>query len=127
MRYVDNIPIRLSIFAGTYVIVLIFVAPFIDHLFTSLEDDELIKETNFQILFEILMHVIVLTISWYFLHKYLNKILETLLNIKIKEATKTGIDFISAIALIGLQRNLIDKLEYISLEHPFRLNDLYNR
>ena len=127
MRIIDNIPIRLSIFAGTYVIVLIFVAPFIDHLFTSLEDDELIKENNFQILGEIIAHVIVLTISWYFLHKYLNKILETLLNIKIKEATKTGIDFISAIALIGLQRNLIDKLEYISLEHPFRLNDLYNR
>jgi len=127
MRYVDNIPIRLSIFASIYVIVLIFIAPFIDHLFTSLEDDELIKENNFQILGEIIAHVIVLTISWYFLHKYLNKILETLLNIKIKEATKTGIDFISAIALIGLQRNLIDKLEYISLEHPFRLNDLYNR
>jgi len=125
MRIIDNIPIRLSIFAGTYVIVLIFVAPFIDHLFTSLEDDELIKETNFQILFEILMHVIVLTISWYFLHKYLNKTLEMLLDIKIRDPTKTCIDFISAIALIGLQRNLIDKLEYISLEHPFRLNDLY--
>ena len=125
MKLLDNIPIRLSIFSSIYVIVLIFMAPFIDHLFTSLDEDELIKENNFQILFEIIIHVVVLTISWYFLHKYLSGALESLLDIKIKEATKTGIDFISAIALIGLQRNLIDKLEYISLEHPFRLNDLY--
>lgn len=125
MNLIDNIPIRLAIFSSIYVAVLIFMAPFIDHLFTSLDEDELIKETNFQILFEIIIHVVVLTISWYFLHKYLSSAFESLLGIKIKEATKTGIDFISAIALIGLQRNLIDKLEYISLEHPFRINDLY--
>ena len=39
------------------------------------------------------------------------------------EATKAGIDLVSAITLIGLQKNLIDKLEYITHEHPFRLYD----
>ena len=39
------------------------------------------------------------------------------------EATKTGIDLVSAITLIGLQRNLINKLEYITHEHPFRRGD----
>lgn len=125
MNILDNIPIRLSIFSSIYVIVLIFIAPFIDHLFTSLEEDKMIEENNFQILSEIIIHVIVLTISWYFLHKYLASAIESLLSVKIKEATRTAIDFISAIALIGLQRNLISKLEYISLEHPFRINDLY--
>ena len=125
MKILNNIPVRLSIFSSIYVIVLIFVAPFIDHLFTSLEEDKAIEETNFQILSEIIAHVIVLTISWYFLYKYLNRILESLLNIQINDATKKGIDFISAVALVGLQRNLINKLEYITFEHPFRAHDLY--
>ena len=125
MKILNNIPVRLSIFSSIYVIVLIFVAPFIDHLFTSLEEDKAIEETNFQILSEIISHVIVLTISWYFLYKYLNRILESLLNIQINDATKKGIDFISAVALVGLQRNLINKLEYITFEHPFRAHDLY--
>ena len=125
MNLLNIIPIRLAVFSSIYVIVLMVVAPFIDHLFTSLEEDKLIKETNYQILSEIIAHVIVLTVSWYFLHKYLSRSLEKLLNVRIKEATKKAIDFISAIALIGLQRNLIRKLEYITFEHPFRLLDLY--
>jgi len=125
MKILNNTPIRLSIFSSVYVIVLIFVAPFIDHLFTSLEEDKAIEETNFQILSEIIAHVIVLTISWYFLYKYLNRFLESLLNVQINDATKKAIDFISAVALVGLQRNLINKLEYITFEHPFRAHDLY--
>lgn len=125
MNIYNNIIIRLCVFSTIYIIVLIFLAPFIDHMFTSLEEDVDKRETNIQILVEIILHTIVLAISWYFLHKYLRKYLENFMNIKMKEATKTAIDIISAIALVGLQRNLISKLKYISYEHPFRLTDLY--
>jgi len=125
MGIFNNVIVRLGIFSTVYIIVLIFLAPFIDHLFTSLEEDVEKKETNFQILIEVILHTIVLAISWYFLHKYLRQYLEKIMNIKMKEATKTAIDIISAIALVGLQRNLIQKLKYISYEHPFRLADLY--
>ena len=125
MNIFDNILIRLSIFSSVYVVVLIFTAPFIDHLFTSLEEDKLIKETNSEILIEIILHVIVLTIAWYWLHKFLRSFLERLMKVKIKEATQTAIDFISAVALIGLQKNLLDKLRYITIEHPFRITELY--
>lgn len=121
----NNVVIRLCIFSTIYIVVLIFLAPFIDHLFTTLEEDVNKRETNVQILVEIILHTIVLAISWYFLHKYLRKYLEKIINIKMKEATKTAIDIISAVALVGLQRNLIQKLKYISYEHPFRLTDLY--
>ena len=40
-------------------------------------------------------------------------------------AAKTSISVVSSIALIGLQKNLIDKLEYITITHPFRMLDLY--
>jgi len=122
----DNVPFRLGFFSSSYIILLIFISPFIDHLFTSLEEDKKKKENNFQILVEIILHIIVLTISWYYLNKYLRNFLEKILGINIKVYTKTVLDFVAALALIGLQKNLIDKLKYISFEHPFRgFNDLY--
>ena len=117
---------KLIIFSSVYIVVLIFVSPFIDHLFTTLDQDKIKKETNIQILIEIILHVIVLTITWYWANKYLTQILEHILNVKIKDHTKTAIDFMAAIALVGLQTNLIDKLRYVSIEHPFRIKDLYN-
>ena len=126
MNLLNNIPVRLSVFSSIYVIVLIFLAPFIDHLFTSLEEDKAIEENNFQILLEILIHIMVLTVSWYFLNKYLKHYLEKILGIKVKDATEKALDIASAVSLIGLQRNLLEKLEYITFEHPFRLKDLYD-
>mgnify|MGYP001364000586 CR=1 FL=1 len=125
MKLLDIIPLRISLFSIVYVLLLIFIAPFIDHLFTSLEEDKILKENNIQILFEILIHLIVISIVWYLLNTYLVLILEKLLNIKIKEATKTTVGIVGSIALVGLQKNLIDKLKYISYEHPFRMKDLY--
>jgi hypothetical protein len=40
--------------------------------------------------------------------------------------TETAMEVISGIILVGLQRNLIQKLEYITYEHPFRFVDLYS-
>ena len=117
---------KLIIFSSVYIVVLIFISPFIDHLFTTLDQDKLKKETNIQILIEIILHVIVLTITWYWANKYLTQILEHILKVKIKAHTKTAIDFMAAIALVGLQTNLIDKLRYVSIDHPFRIKDLYN-
>ena len=123
MNLLTNIPIKISVFTTIYFIVLLVISPIIDHFFTSLEEDKMIQESNLQILLEIIIHLIVLSVTWYFLHQYLSNFLENILNVKIGDATKSGIDVVSAIALIGLQRNLIDKLEYITHEHPFRLSD----
>lgn len=122
--FMDNVYVKLAIFSSVYVTVLIFVSPTIDHLFTSLEQDKAIKESNFQILLEIILHVVVLVIAWYTLHTFLKSFLEKALNVTVKEQTRTAIDFISAIALVGLQKNLLDKLEYITIEHPFRFTYL---
>ena len=118
-----NTIIKLIIFTIIYFIILLFLSPIIDHFFTTLEQDKAIKESNFQILSEIILQLIVITIIWYLLHGFLSKYLENLLNVKMGEATKSGIDLVSAITLIGLQKNLIDKLEYITHEHPFRFSD----
>ena len=120
----NNVAFRLALFSSIYIIVLIILSPFIDHLFTSIEEDKKLKENNLQILGEIILHVVVLTISWFYLNKYLKSFLESIFNIQIKDHTSTAIDFIAALALIGLQKNLIDKINYITIEHPFRISDI---
>ena len=120
----NNVAFRLALFSSIYIIVLIILSPFIDHLFTSIEEDKKLKENNLQILGEIILHVVVLTISWFYMNKYLKSFLESIFNIEIKAHTSTAIDFIAALALIGLQKNLIDKINYITIEHPFRISDI---
>ena len=124
MGILDNTIFRLALFSSIYVIVLIGFSPTIDHLFTPLEEDKKRKENNFDILGEIILHIIVLSVSWYYLNKYLKTFLEHVFNLNIKDHTSTAIDFIAAIALVGLQKNLINKINYITIEHPFRLRDL---
>ena len=125
MSIFDNIFFKISLFSTVYLLILITVSPFIDHLFTSLDEDIIVKENNLQILVEIIGQVIIITIIWFTINMYVRSYLEKIFNIQIKVATKTAINVISSIALIGLQRNLIDKLEYITLSHPFRLADLF--
>jgi len=126
MNIFNNVLVKLSIFSSIYVTILIFLSPFIDHLFTSLDKDKKSKISKKKILIEIILHVILITIIWFFLNSFLRYHIKSLLKIEIKEATKTAIDFVSAIVLVGLQKNLIDKLEYITLEHPIRLIDIFN-
>lgn len=125
MKILDIIPLRISIFCVIYILLLIFLAPLIDHIFTTLDDDKKLKENNFQILGEIILHLIIISIVWYLLNTYLVILLEGILNIKIKEATKSTVGIVGSIALVGLQKNLIEKIEYISYKHPFRMKDLY--
>jgi len=125
MSIYDNILFKISLFSTVYLLILITVSPFIDHLFTSLDEDIIVKENNLQILGEIIGQVIIITVIWFTINMYVRSYLEKTFNIQIKVATKTAINVISSIALIGLQKNLIDKLEYITLSHPFRLTDLF--
>jgi hypothetical protein len=125
MNIYDNIIFKIALFSSSYLIILMIVSPIIDHSFTSLDEDINMKENNFQILGEVILHLICITIVWYYINIFAKIYLERIFDLKIKIATKTAINVVSSIALIGLQKNLIDKLEYITLTHPFRLTDLY--
>ena len=125
MSLFNNIIFKISLFSSSYLIILMIVSPIIDHSFTSLDEDINMKENNFQILGEVILHLICITIVWYYINLFARKYLERIFDLKIKIATKTAINVVSSIALIGLQKNLISKLEYITLTHPFRMTDLY--
>lgn len=125
MNIFNNLFFKLILFSTSYLIILIIISPIIDHSFTSLDEDIDMKENNFQILVEIILHLICITIVWYYIEFYARAYLENIFDLKIRVATKSAINVVSSIALIGLQKNLIDKLEYITLTHPFRITDLY--
>lgn len=125
MKLLDNIIIKISLFSSIYLIILMIVSPIIDHSFTTLDEDINMKENNFQILVEVILHLIIITLFWFYINLYARKYLEKVFNFRIRIAAKTAINVVSSIALIGLQKNLIDKLEYITISHPFRLTDLY--
>lgn len=117
----DYIPlIKFIIFVVFYEIFLILFSPIIDHTFTTLDQDKLLKETNMEILVEIIAHVVVLTVTFLLLDK-LTYIIIKLIRVKNFAAYKTTAELLTAITLIGLQRNLMSKLNYITHEHPFRL------
>lgn len=117
----DYIPlIKFIIFVVFYEIFLILFSPIIDHTFTTLDQDKLLKETNMEILVEIIAHVVVLTVTFLLLDK-LTYIIIKLIRAKNFAAYKTTAELLTAITLIGLQRNLMSKLNYITHEHPFRL------
>jgi hypothetical protein len=100
-------------------IFLLIVSPVIDHLFYVDESDKNID--IYKIILYILSHVILICIFVYLLHNYI--ILTYLKHFKIDKHYKNFkyiLDLIIAIILMGLQRNLKHKLNYISGLHPIR-------
>ena len=104
------------LFSFIYVIILIQLSPIIDHSFGEFDENE----SYLTILIEVIFQIVTLSICWYYLHKFIKHLLQKK-NIYMKEPSEKLMDFISAIVLMGLQRNLIKKLDYITYAHPFRV------
>uniref|UniRef100_A0A6C0C879 Uncharacterized protein n=1 Tax=viral metagenome TaxID=1070528 RepID=A0A6C0C879_9ZZZZ len=106
----------LLIFLILSILVLLFAAPFIDHLFYvghRLEDIE-----EYEIFIMIITHIILLGILVYIFHKYLVK--NYMKHFKLSRIFIKIMDLILALTLTGLQRNLIIKIGYLSNKHPIR-------
>ena len=122
MRLFDNTLFIISFISTIYLIILMTISPIIDHFFTPLDASK--NENKLSILFEVSLHIIIIAIVWHTINIYIPKYIESLFKLKINNVTKTGIEIVSSIVLVGLQKNLIDKLEYITLIHPIRYTDL---
>jgi len=115
--------LKIILVAFIYGILLIFVGPLIDHAFTDLHKDE----DNFEILFEIIIHIIAIAIIWYYLNNTILSILNPLFKVKNVKSIDTVISITSGLLLVGLQTHLKRKLEYITHEHPFRIFQFFNK
>jgi len=114
--------LKIILVAFIYGSILIFIGPLIDHAFTDLHKDE----NNWEILSEIILHIITIAILWYYLNNALLSILNPLIKVKNIESIDTVISITSGLLLVGLQSHLKKKLEYITHEHPFRFFLLFD-
>ena len=117
--------IRIIIVSTIYLLALLIVAPIIDHLFTTLDEDIQKKNSNLQILIEVILQLVILCIIWHYVSNFLHYLIIEKINLKIKTPSKDSIGIIVSIAFVGLQKNLLDKINYLTFKHPFRLSDIY--
>ena len=113
--------LKIILVAFIYGIILVFLGPLIDHAFTDLHKEE----TNWEILFEIIIHIITVAIIWYYLNNIILSILNPLVRVKNIKSIDTVITISSGLLLVGLQTHLKRKLEYITHEHPFRIFQIF--
>ena len=112
---------KVILIAFIYGTILIFLGPLIDHAFTDLHKDE----GNWEILFEIIIHIIAIAVIWYYLNNTILSILNPLIKVKNIKSIDTVITISSGLLLVGLQTHLKRKLEYITHEHPFRIFQIF--
>ena len=103
----------LAIVISTFLLVF---APMVDHIFYV--DHKLDESTDLEIFMTILIHIILLGVLIYLFHFYIVK--KYINYFKLNETYVKIIDLILGLTLVGLQRNLVFKLRYMSNRHPIR-------
>jgi len=108
--------IKIVVIILIYVTVLFILAPLVDHAFTSLHKDE----TNFEIMSEIILQLITVSIVWYYVNSVMIFLISKYINLKGISRIESVISIVTGLMFVGLQTHLKSKLNYITHEHPFR-------
>lgn len=108
--------IKIVVIILIYVTVLFILAPLVDHAFTSLHKDE----TNFEIMSEIILQLITVSIVWYYVNSVMIFLISKYINLKGINRIESVISIVTGLMFVGLQTHLKSKLNYITHEHPFR-------
>ena len=116
-------PLKTIIFLVIYSLTFLFVGPIVDHLFTTLEEDEKNHLNNLQILKEVIFHLITISFVWYISYLTFEPFLVKILSIQNERGVKITMNIIRSLILIGTQRSLIDKIKYLTFTHPIKLTD----
>ena len=116
--------LKFFILISLLTILFVFIGPMVDHLFSTLTEDEKKNFSNYQILKEIILHIILICIIWSFYQLYINELIVKIFNIKLTEINNIILNIVLSLLLMGTQKNLLDKINYITFTHPFRLSDI---
>ena len=107
---------KILIATVTYIGVLFIISPIIDHAFSLLDK----TESYSHIMFEIISQILVISLAWYIISEFIIVYINSHLGIQGGKFLTKVREVISAVIMVGLQKNLIAKLEFISLKHPIR-------
>jgi hypothetical protein len=95
---------------------LLVFAPMVDHVFYL--DHKIEESTDLEVFIVILVHIILVGVLIYLFHFYIVR--KYIKFFKLNETYIKIIDLILGLTLVGLQRNLVYKLRYLSNRHPIR-------
>ena len=95
---------------------LLVFAPMVDHVFYL--DHKIEESTDLEVFIIILVHIILVGVLIYLFHFYIVR--KYIKFFKLNETYIKIIDLILGLTLVGLQRNLLYKLRYLSNRHPIR-------
>mgnify|MGYP000947934023 FL=1 len=95
---------------------LLVFAPMVDHVFYL--DHKIEESTDLEVFIVILVHIILVGVLIYLFHFYIVR--KYIRYFKLNETYIKIIDLILGLTLVGLQRNLVYKLRYLSNRHPIR-------
>lgn len=115
-----NLYLKIALFTTIYLMVLIAISPVIDHAFSELDEDIGSHREKLAIFLEVLAHILVLTIVWFVIHRMLKHLMHRFFKIKVYDDTEQAVAIVASVVLVGLQRNLVDKIGYITGIHPIR-------
>ena len=99
--------------------ILMLISPVIDHFFYL--HDRVMDVNRYKLYMFIVLHILViglliLSIHYFVIENYIKYFRIT----KHEKYIKLLIDLVITLSLIGLQRNLLYKIEYLSRIHPIR-------
>ena len=117
----DNI-LKICTVSLIHIFILFSIAPIIDNAFSPLQKND----SNSEILFEIIAQLLFISIVWSVLNQYVLKGINRYFKIHDTKVINNITNTISSLVLIGLQSHLINKLKYITHEHPLRIFQIFD-
>jgi len=120
MNHYANRYVEITIVTAIYMVALIIVSPIIDDIFTRIDKDIEYERGRVLVLFEVTTHIVVLNIVWFTIHSYLKHMTRMILHINIDDEIERIVSMASSVVLVGLQRNLVYNLKYITNRGPIQ-------
>ena len=107
--------ISIIIYSIVYFLSLVYISPVLDHIFTDLKTDVERGISKTRIMIDIVCHLVTIVLFLYVIHLILKETMQKY--IPVDPYTDESINLVCGLALVGLQRNLIDKMKYLTGEY----------
>ena len=108
--------IRLTIIPILTILIYVNIGPLIDKLFDDINEIE--KKTYYEIIKEIILQLLLICLFWIVIDFVINKFF----TIRLMEQYKTINNVLISFLVIGTQKNLIKKINFIIKKYPINLN-----
>ena len=108
--------LKLAILSFVFSVILFMVSPIIDELFTKFDK----KKSKIRLFIEIMFQLLVTLIVWDILNICIYNILHKIIVFKDHKYMNQATEIITGIILLGSQKHLLNKIDYLSESHFIR-------